>query len=92
VSETPDFAALRAQRDAELQAFVQKIADEHGVPLTAIRMHVRLGGCYCDCASGGPCEHRWDGGWTEFDDGHGGTATCSLCGCSAFSHDLRNAP
>lgn len=92
MSEAPDFERLRAERDAALREFVQKFAAEHGVPITSIRMHVSPGGCYCACGSGGPCEHKWDGGWTEFDDGLGGTATCSLCGCSAFSHDLRNAP
>lgn len=92
MSEAPDFERLRAERDAALMQMAREFAEKYGVGLSDVRVAVHSLGCYCACGTGGPCEHKWDGGWTEFDDGHGGTATCSLCGCSAFSHDLRNAP
>lgn len=90
MSAAPDFAALRAERDAEFSAYVQRLADKHGVPISAIRLHRASGGCYCDCANHGPCEHTWDGKPYE-SDGLWST-TCSLCGTTAMSHDLHNAP
>ena len=40
----------------------------------------------------GPCEHKWDGPDWESEDGCACSVTCSLCGCTAMSHDMRNAP
>lgn len=83
----PDFERLRAERDASLLKKRQKWADKHGVSVDAIHMHVSPGRCYCDCAQGGPCEHKWDGKPYE-SDGLWST-TCSLCGTTSFSHSMR---
>ena len=51
--------------------------------------------CKCECATGGPCEHQWDGPWEEIQGENGvtgGTATCSKCGLRAIDHDLWVAP
>ena len=47
--------------------------------------------CKCECATGGPCEHVWDGPWEERVHEGGatsGSATCSRCGMSAINHSL----
>ncbi len=84
-TNAPDFPALRAKRNAELQALVK----EYGGAVHTLFFDPDA--CYCACGSGGPCEHQWDGvGWN-----HGGgsiwTTTCSLCGMSAMDHDSRVA-
>jgi hypothetical protein len=38
-----------------------------------------------------PRSHDFSG-WEEFDDGRGGTAVCSKCGITAFSHSMRYGP
>lgn len=48
--------------------------------------------CYCDCVNGGPCEHTWDGEPWESEDGRSWSATCSRCGMTAMSHDMRVLP
>ena len=86
----PDFAALRAQRNAEVQAAMQKMADEWGVPLQSLFSSHNQHACYCACATGGPCEHDWDGKPYEADGLW--TRTCSKCGTTSFSHSMRTAP
>lgn len=44
------------------------------------------GQCVCRCPDG-PCEHKWDGPEKEIEFGF--TVTCSKCGMSAISHDMR---
>ena len=91
-SEEPDFAALRAQRNARVRASIQTLANEWGLDVESLKTTYRPTACYCECASGGPCEHKWDGaGWTS-EDGCGWSATCSRCGATAISHSLRTAP
>lgn len=90
-SDAPDFDALRASRNAAAQERAQKIADEWGVPLQSLRSTFNPDACYCACPSG-PCEHQWDGSGYESDGGRFWSATCSRCGTTAMSHDLRNAP
>lgn len=34
------------------------------------------------------CEHSMDGPWVEFDEGRGGSATCSRCGITEIDHML----
>ena len=65
----PDFEALRARRNAAAQEMHQKMADEWGVPLQSLRSNFSPGACYCACATGGPCEHKWDGEGWESEDG-----------------------
>lgn len=89
-ADTPDFEALRAERNRKVQEAHRKAADELGVPLSSIRSTHNPDLCYCACSSGGPCEHKWDGENVEFDEGRGWTVTCSRCGCTAISHDMRN--
>ena len=91
-TDEPDFAALRAQRNARVRASIQALANEWGVDVESLKTTFRPTACYCACASGGPCEHKWDGaGWTS-EDGCGWSATCSRCGATAISHSLRTAP
>ncbi len=88
----PDFEALRTKRNAEVRQRMQKLADEMGVDVESMKSTFNPHSCYCACASGGPCEHKWDGETYESGDGAVGSATCSRCGMTAMSHDLRNAP
>ena len=53
------------------------------------------GPCKCACATGGTCEHVWDGEEQEGECSGGGffsTTTCSRCGMTAISHDMFVAP
>ena len=80
----PDFEALRAERNARQEEFYARMKAEHGFePLNKPDPNR----CYCACGTGGPCEHKWDGGWVEFENG--GSASCSRCGCLAISNDMR---
>ena len=91
MSDKPDFAALRAKRDATLRKWVEDFAREHGIDPEKMLVHVSGGhGCYCDCPNG-PCEHEFTG-WRECDDGCGGEQVCRLCGTGAMSHSLRTGP
>lgn len=83
----PDFEALRAERNRRVMEHIHKMADEFDVPPSSLRSR---GACYCACASGGPCEHEWAGEGVEFE--HGWSATCSRCGETAMSHDMRVMP
>lgn len=86
----PDFEALRAKRNAAVQAECERMAAEWGVPLQSLRSTFNPAACYCDCVAGGPCEHKWDGEPYESDGLW--TTTCSRCGTTAFSHSMRTAP
>ena len=90
--DKPDFEALRAERNKAVQESIQRIADEFGCEVSELKHNYNGNKCYCACASGGPCEHTWDGKGYESDDGSYWTATCSRCGTAAMSHDLYNAP
>lgn len=54
--------------------------------------------CECNCgAEQEPrvCEHKWDGEEESTDGdgmGYGSSVTCSKCGMSAMSHDMRCCP
>ena len=88
--EQPNFEKLRAERDAEIDAFVEKMrADGWEVGQCALR---DKSACYCDCINGGPCEHKWDGEPWQSADGCGWSTTCSRCGITAMGHSLRTAP
>lgn len=87
---TPDFEALRAKRNAAVQAEFQRVADEWGVPLQSLRSTFNPASCYCNCVEDGPCEHEWDGEPYESDGLW--TTTCSRCGTTSFSHSMRTAP
>lgn len=86
----PDFAALRAERDAAVQRQMQVMADEWGVPLQGLLTSHDTRRCYCACTTGGPCEHDWDGEPYEADGLW--TRTCSKCGTTSFSHSMHTAP
>lgn len=86
----PDFAALRAKRDAAIEETIRSVCAKWGWDRSKAAVHVSgAGGCYCDCARGGPCEHEFTG-WREI--GNGGEQFCRLCGMGAMSHMLRYAP
>lgn len=89
MSDAHDFDALRAARNASVQRQCQKIADELGVPLQSLRSTFDPAACYCACPEG-PCEHNWDGPVWESESMC--SVTCSRCGCTAMSHDMRVMP
>mgnify|MGYP000875059448 FL=1 len=87
----PDFAALRAERDAAIEKVIQSVCDKQGWDRSKVTAHISgAHGCYCACPDG-PCEHEFSG-WQEFDDGLGGEQVCKLCGMGAMAHTLRYAP
>ena len=88
-TEKPDFEALRAARNKAVQEHLQKLADEEGIPVESLRTNFNPSACYCDCPEG-PCEHVWDG--PAYENESVSSATCSRCGMTAFSHDMRVAP
>lgn len=92
VETTPDFDALRAKRTASVNAVLQKLADECGVPVENLHSNYNPNACYCACVAGGSCEHKWDGEPWESPDECCWSATCSRCGCTALSHDMRVLP
>jgi hypothetical protein len=88
MSNTPDFEALRAQRNAAVQAEIQRLAAKlPGLDVSSLHTSHNPDACYCACTTGGPCEHRWDSEPAQ--EGGLWTTTCSRCGMWAFSHSLR---
>jgi len=87
IMSEPDFNALRTKRNASVQATMQKIADEEGIPITSLSTNFNPNKCYCACPDG-PCEHKWDGEWYDSQDGLMQSATCSRCGTLAMSHSM----
>ncbi|MCA3109877.1 MAG: hypothetical protein ING91_19260 [Rhodocyclaceae bacterium] len=92
MTEKPDFDALRAQRNAEVEKQLREFAEKHGWVLKDTRTSFDRNACYCACATGGPCEHQWDGKGWQSEDGCAWSATCSRCGGTAMSHDARVLP
>jgi len=89
----PDFAALRAERDAGIRALAGAMYEKlGGDPADAPVFHCRDFGspCYCACPEG-PCEHDWTG-WRDFDDDSGGEQVCSRCSEGAMTHSIRTGP
>lgn len=85
----PDFDALRAERNRQMDAFAERWRAE-GFDVGQCALQDK-DACYCACYSGGPCEHVWDG--KPYEDGEGmWSTTCSRCGLTAFSHSMRNCP
>lgn len=89
---SPDFEALRAARNQSVLAAQEKLTAEVGVPLQSLRSTFNPNACYCACSSHGPCEHTWDGEVWESENGREMSATCSRCGMTAMSHDMRFLP
>lgn len=88
----PDFDALRAARNADAHERLARMATKLGVPLGELRTSFNPDACYCACGTGGPCEHKWDGGPYESEDGRIWSTTCSRCGMTSVSHDVSCAP
>lgn len=91
VESEPDFEALRRERNAGVLRSMQKLADEHGVPLQSLRSNFNPNACYCACPEG-PCEHDWSGPEWRSEDGCAASVTCARCGCTAMGHDMRVGP
>lgn len=87
-----EFAELRRKRNEEFQVQMKKFAEENGIDLETVGHNHNPDACYCACASGGPCEHVWDGAPWESEEGNIWSTTCSRCGCTALSHDMRVLP
>lgn len=85
----PDFQVLRALRNTHVREQMEKIAKEHGVPVESLETTFDFNSCYCACPTG-PCEHKWDGPIEQGDLYM--TSTCSRCGMSSMSHDMRVGP
>jgi hypothetical protein len=88
----PDFETLRAERNSKVQESMQRLADEYGFDLSKSKHTFDPNSCYCACISGGPCEHKWDGDPYESEDGLCWSTTCSRCGCTCMSHDMKVLP
>jgi hypothetical protein len=91
MSKLFNFDELRAKRNAAVQERHKKLEAEYGVSLHST---FNPDACYCACGSDprGTCEHKWDGPDWESTDGCCMSVTCSRCGTTAMSHDLRNGP
>lgn len=90
MSDAPDFEALRAKRNEAVKEMIRGLAEKLGEPNDPVTCTFDFDACYCACASGGPCEHKWDGPPWESDDCW--SATCSRCGETAMSHSMRVGP
>jgi len=90
MDEQPDFEALRAKRNAAMDAEMERLRAE-GWEISPCSLRDK-NACYCACGQGGPCEHKWDGEWWESEDGCASSATCSRCGMTAMSHSMRCGP
>jgi hypothetical protein len=86
----PDFEALRAERNAAMEAAIQATCIEHGCDRSKVRTTFNPHACYCACPDG-PCEHDFQG-FRAFEDGRGGEAVCTRCGMGAMSHSIRCWP
>jgi hypothetical protein len=87
---TPEeFAALREVRNSKVRAVMEKIAAENDIEFASLKHNHNDNACYCACGSGGACEHDWTGDDWVSDDGTACSVTCSRCGCTAMSHDMR---
>lgn len=87
-----EFDELKRKRDAALAETVDAVCAEWGWDRSQVAVHVSHSSvCYCACPDG-PCQHDWSGPNVPIGDGHGFSVTCSRCGASAISHDMRCAP
>jgi len=91
----PDFAELRRQRNEARRRLIAELKAKLGIsPDDACEPGCACCGddaCYCACPDG-PCEHTWDGPDWESEDGGTCSVTCSRCGGTAISHDMRVMP
>ena len=88
----PDFEALRARLNAEMQKLIEDTAKERGWPVGEVWSSFDPDACYCACATDGPCEHSWDGPEYVAEDGCMSSVTCSRCGSVAAYHDMKVGP
>lgn len=90
MTDKPDFDALRAKRNADVDRIVGEVCAKHGWDPAKVQSNFDPDSCYCACPEG-PCEHDFQG-WRDFEDGSGGERVCTRCGLGAMSHDLRCMP
>ncbi len=85
-----DFAALREKRNADVRKAIEALAREFD-PTGAepVQCNYNFDACYCACPEG-PCEHKWDG--VPYESDNCWSTTCSRCGCTSMSHDMRVCP
>jgi hypothetical protein len=85
MDDVPEFAKLRAARDAANAEFFASLADQ------GLVIHVNHGSgsgrCYCACADGGPCEHLFTEA-RSYQDGNSkiSEAICARCGMGTMRH------
>ena len=91
MEEKPDFEALRAKRNAAFIKGMEALALDLDTDVSNRTSNFNPNACYCECGREprGPCEHKWDGPDWESEDGRASSITCSHCGMTAMSHDLR---
>lgn len=86
-----EFDELKRRRDESMSTLLRTASIQLFGTDAGVTVHINQGGnspeCYCGCPDG-PCQHEWTGPWREFEDGHGGEATCARCGAGAMHHDL----
>lgn len=87
----PDFEKLRADRNKAIDGFAKSVAEKYGWDANKIEVSHDPHACYCACPDG-PCEHKWDGEDWESECGCAVSVTCSRCGTTAMSHDMRVGP
>ena len=93
MTDKPDFAELRAKRNAALHDLYLAVCAKNGWEPSQVSYTASPSGCYCACPDG-PCEHEFSG-WRAFecDSGAGGgEQVCAKCGCGAMAHDMRCDP
>lgn len=91
MTAAPDFESLRSTRNRMVLEAHQRLAEELGISLDSMKSNFNPNACYCACPAG-PCEHKWDGEEYTSEDECCFSATCSRCGSTAMSHDLRVLP
>lgn len=85
-----EFAELARKRHEAVNESIARICKEQGWDLANTHVHCSHSSiCYCDCPDG-PCQHVWNGP-EEVGDNYS-SVTCSRCGMSAISHDMRYGP
>ena len=89
MTERPEFEALRAKRNAAIEAVTQGACDKQRWDRSKVHTSFNPDACYCACPDG-LCEHSWQG-WREFEDCCGGETVCARCGMGAMSHSIRTS-
>jgi hypothetical protein len=92
VAEAHDFEKMREERNAAIKTMIEDEYKRRGWAMEDVRHTFDFNSCYCACASGGPCEHNFQGWRDHYHENGmvcGGETVCKRCGLGAMSHSLR---